>query len=374
MRNSGTSARYDRLRDIMRQEKLDAIVAVSPENVFYMAETYIETQKSLRDRLAIALLPLESDPVMIGCVIEENTIEDETWIRDKRYYFEFRESPIRFLADAIVEKNLQRGRIGIELDYLSALYYEELKAALPEARLIPCVRLLEKLRSVKDEGEIALLTRAAVQTRRAFEMAVAETHIGETERMLGLRTSRHMLELGCDKVDFLVMGTARRSILVHALPDDSPLLDGEEGRIDFGGLFGNYNSDVARTFVMGNAPAKHQDVFSRMVEAYRDAIDACRIGNPANAPYFAAKKRCEALNLPFNRVHEGHGLGIGGHEHPILAPDNTALLEENMVMCVEHAVHVDGYRYHVEDLIRVTKNGPVVLSEPEFNPRLLHIL
>ena len=44
-----------------------------------------------------------------------------------------------------------------------------------------------------------------------------------------------------------------------------------------------------------------------------------------------------------------------------------------MVMCVEHAVHVDGYRYHIEDLIRITPNGPVILSEPDFNPRLLHI-
>lgn len=62
MRNSGKSLRYERLKLVMQREKLDAMVAVSPENVFYMAETYIETQKSLRSRLAIALLPLEAEP------------------------------------------------------------------------------------------------------------------------------------------------------------------------------------------------------------------------------------------------------------------------------------------------------------------------
>lgn len=373
MRNSGKSLRYERLKLVMQREKLDAMVAVSPENVFYMAETYIETQKSLRSRLAIALLPLEAEPVMIGCVIEENTIEDETWIRDKHYYFEFRESPVRLLADAILERGLQNSRIGIELDYLSALYFNELKAYLPQTEFIPCVNLFEQVRAVKDAHEIELLAKAASCTRQAFERAVAETHIGETERTLSLRTSKHMLDLGCDKVDFLVMGTGKRSILVHALPDDSPLTDGEEGRIDFGGLFGNYNSDVARTFVIGNADVKHRDVFSRMVEVYRAAIDACRIGNPANSPYFVAKKKSEELKLPFNRVHEGHGLGLACHEHPILSPDNHCLFEEDMVMCVEHAVHVDGYRYHIEDLIRITPNGPVILSEPDFNPRLLHI-
>ena len=373
MSDLGCSKRYDRVKSLMREQGLDAVVAVSPENVFYMAETFIETQKSLRDRLAIALLPLEADPVMIGCVIERNTIEHETWIRDKRFYFEFRESPVRFLADAIREKKLEHGRIGIELDYLSALYYTELREYLPDTEFIPCVKLFEHVRAVKDAGEIELLAHAAQATRQAFEMAVAETHVGETERTLGLRTSKHMLDLGCDKVDFLVMGTGERSILVHALPDDSPLCDGEEGRIDFGGLFGNYNSDVARTFTIGRPDPKFEDVFSRMVEAYRAAIAACQVGAPANAPYLAAQQMCQKVGLPFDRVHEGHGLGIGGHEYPILAPDNQYLLEEDMVMCVEHAVHVDGRRYHVEDLIRVTKNGPVILSEPDFDPRLLRI-
>ena len=369
----GWSTRYEKCKTYMQAESLDAVIAVSPENVFYMAETFIETQKSLRDRLAIALLPLESDPVIIGCVIERNTIENETWIGDKRYYVEFQQSPVQLLADALVEKGLGRGRLGIELDYLSALYFAQLRELLPDAEFIPCVKLFERIRSVKDEGEIRLLTHAAQVTRQAFELAVAETHVGESERDLAKRTMKHMIDLGCEKVDFLAMGTAERSVLVHAIPGDFPLVDGEEGRIDFGGLFGNYNSDVARTFTIGRPDPKFDDVFSRMAEAYRAAIDVCRVGNPANAPYFTAKKKSEELGLPFDRLHEGHGLGIGCHEFPILEPGNSFLLEENMVMCVEHAVHVGGYRYHVEDLIQVTKNGPVILSEPDFNPRLLRI-
>lgn len=372
-RRAGYSARYERCKPYLQEASLDAVVAVSPENVFYMAETYLETQKSLRDRLAMALLPLEAEPVMIGCIIERNTIEQETWIRDKRYYVEFQQSPIELLAEALREKGLERGRVGIELDYLSALYAAELRERLPDLQMVPCVKLFERIRSVKEPEEIRLLARGAQATRRAFELAVEETHVGDTERDLAKRTMKHMIDLGCEKVDFLALGTAERSVLVHAVPGDAPLLDGEEGRIDFGGLFGNYNSDVARTFTIGRVQPKFEDVFSRMAEAFRAAVDACRVGSPVRGPYLAAQRKSMELGLPFDRMHEGHGLGIGCHEFPILEPKNDSLFEENMVVCVEHAVHVDGYRYHVEDLIQLTKDGPVILSDPDWNPRLLHI-
>lgn len=368
------TTRYLRLKDEMSAQHFDAMVAVSPENVFYMAQTYIETQKSLRDRLAIALLPLEQDPVMIACVIEQNTVEAETWIQDRRYYVEFQQSPIQFLAQAIRERGLSRGRVGIELDYLSALWFMELNEALPDVEFVPCVQTFERLRSRKDKAELDLLTRAAQSTLKAFETALEETAPGDTERQLGNRTAQHMLDLGCDKVDFLMMGTGPRSLMAHALPDDSPLALGEVGRIDFGGLFGNYNSDVARTFTIGKPAPKQLDIFQRMTEVYLAAISSCQIGVPVNTPYLIAQQLSKSLKLPFSRVHEGHGLGIGGHEHPILSPNNTALFEEDMVLCVEHAVHVDGRRYHVEDLIHITRNGPMILSDPDFRPRLLELV
>lgn len=368
------TVRYLRLKKEMNAQHLDATVAVSPENVFYMAQTYIETQKSLRDRLAIALLPLEQDPVMIACVIEQNTVDAETWIQDRRYYVEFQQSPVQFLAQAIRDRGLSQGRVGIELDYLSALYFMELKEALPDVEFVPCVQTFEHLRSRKSEAEIKLLTQAAQSTLKAFETAIEETAPGDTERQLANRTSRHMLDFGCDKVDFLMMGTGSRSLLVHTLPDDSPLVPGEVGRIDFGGLFGNYNSDVARTFTIGKPTSKQLDIFQRMTEVYLAAISSCRVGAPVSAPYLIAQQLSKSLKLPFNRVHEGHGLGISGHEHPILSPNNTALFEEDMVLCVEHAVHVDGRRYHVEDLIHITRNGPMILSDPDFRPRLLEIV
>lgn len=375
MKNSGKSTRFDRIRQEMPKHGLDVVIAISPENVLYFGETYIQTQKSIRDRLAIAILPLEQDPTMIACVIEEHTVEDETWIQDKRYYFEFKESPIQFMIDALAEKGLTDKKIGIELDYLSAHYYRELMEKLPNAQLYSGADVFNVVRSIKEPEEIKKLQYAAIATRTAFEQAASETHVGDLESDFGKRIAKRMIDAGCATIEFLVMGTGDRSILVHGLPADVPMQNGTHGRIDFGGLFDHYFSDVARTFCIGKPNPKHLDVFSRMLEAYKSAIDACVVGAPANAPFFAAKQKCAEVGIPFNRVHEGHGLGLSVHEYPMLAPGNTSLLEENMVMCVEHAVHVDGFRYHIEDLIQITKTGPVILSEPDgFDPKMHFIV
>lgn len=87
-------ARYQRCKPYMEQQGLDALIALSPENVLYFAETYIQTQTSIRERLAIAVMPLDSDPAMIACKIEEPTVEAESWIKDKRYFVELQCSPI----------------------------------------------------------------------------------------------------------------------------------------------------------------------------------------------------------------------------------------------------------------------------------------
>ena len=101
-----TSARYERLKKVLEKEKLDVVVALSPENTLYFAETYILTQASIRDRLEIAVLPLEKEPYMIGCSIEQPTIESETWITDRYFYTEFLENPIEILADVLKKRGL----------------------------------------------------------------------------------------------------------------------------------------------------------------------------------------------------------------------------------------------------------------------------
>lgn len=188
---SKTNQRYERCKKYMSQEGLDVVIALSPENVLYFGETYISTQKTIRDRLAMVVLPLELDPTIIACIIEKNTVAKESWIEDIRTYIEFKESPMEFLADVLIEKGLEKKRVGIELDYLMAHYYKELVELLPNTEFVLCTKVFDKVRMIKEKREIELLAYAGSATRKAFEAAVLATKPGDTEKDLSKRAIKN---------------------------------------------------------------------------------------------------------------------------------------------------------------------------------------
>ena len=57
----------------------------------------------------------------------------------------------------------------------------------------------------------------------------------------------------------------------------------------------------------------------------------------------------------------------------MLVAGETKTLEEDMMLCYEIRTIVDGYRYHIEDLIHITAGGHEVLSQPELDPTILWI-
>jgi Xaa-Pro dipeptidase len=368
-------SRYDRLKKHMEKEGLDVAVVISPENTLYFAETYIMTQTDIRDRLAIVVLPLVGEPTMIACGIEKGTVDTETWIKDKRYYIEFQESPIQFLAEVLKEKGFEKKKVGIELDYLMAHYYIELIERMPKANFVSCIRLFDKVRMIKEDKEIAILSKAANITRESFEKALKEVHPGCTEKEFANKVKINMLNGGIDKITFFVMGSGEKSVQVHALPNDTIMEDGEVMRLDFGGSYiGNYNSDFARTVMIGKPNPKYLDIYNRVTEVYQYVMSCMKIGVTAAELYNICLRKFKEYNLPFSTPHIGHSLGIGLHEFPMLSPKEDFALEENMVFNLEPVVMTEGRMFHIEDLVQITPDGPKILSNHTFDPGVPSIL
>lgn len=368
MLDESRGARYKRCKPYMEQQGLDALVALSPENVLYFAETYLQTQTSIRERLAIAVMPLASAPAMIACKIEESSVENETWVEDRRYFVELQTSPIALLAEVLREKHLENKRIGIELNYLMATYYQELVSLLPNAEFVQCSRIFDQVRAIKEMREIKQLALAGRNTVRAMEAAVCMSRVGQSENDLAVRIVKNMYDNGCQQMEFMCLGSGLRSEMAHCEP--SPFVSLEDGsviHIDFGGKFNHYNSDISRGILVGKPNPKHVDIYKRLTDCYVKGIEQLRPGARACDIYQFTKKEFERAGIPFTMSLVGHGLGIGVHELPMLVPSETKGLEEDMMLCYEIRTIVDGYRYHIEDLIHITKNGWEILSQPELD-------
>lgn len=364
--------RFARCREYMAKENYAATIAVSPENTLYFTECYLMTQTDLRLRLAMAVMPVESDPVMIACKVESGSVEEETWIRDKRYYVEFQTSPVALLVEVLKEKGLEGKKIGIETDYLMACYYQELISLMPTTEFVLCTELFDKVRMLKEQKEIDLLAFAAKKTIKAFDAACMMTSPGETEKALSKRVVDNLL-LSAEKLDFMCLSAGPRSMEVHGMPGDYPLEAGEIARIDYGGQFHHYITDLARTIGIGKVKGSYADTFKKFAEAYTKTYEKFAPGVAACEIFQEAKKQFDKQGLPFGNHLVGHGIGIGPHEKPVLNAIETQVLEPGMVICYEISLHKDGRRMHHEEMLAVTADGIQLLSAKEINPQMTMI-
>jgi Xaa-Pro aminopeptidase len=344
------------------------VVALSPWNTLYFAETYIMTQVSIPDRLAISVFPLEQEPAFIACGIEKKTAEVESWIGDMRFYMEFQQSPIDLLADVLEEKGLTGKKIGIELDYLMAHYYIALTKRLPKTEFVPCKRVFAKVRMIKEPQEIACLTYAATNTRQAMEKAIAEVNPGCTELAFAHRIMADMV-YGGSTGGFFVMGSGEKSLEVHALPTGNIMEDGEVMRLDLGGIYeGQYLSDMARTVMIGKENPTYLDAYNRLREVYVEVIANMTVGKASKEIFGLYASLLTKAGFECVAPHVGHSLGLEVHEYPMLSPVEDCLLQENMVFCLEPVVFAHGRMFHMEDLIQITADGPKILSNTSFDP------
>jgi Xaa-Pro aminopeptidase len=351
-----------RLACKLEESGLDAIVASSPTNFFYLSGAIIITHLPIRDRLELVWWPREGEPVLILCDHEQPPVRQQSWIEEIRTYVEFEALPMEVLADVIRERGLEGGRIGMELDYLRAWYYEELRGCLPETVFVPCDSLLDQVRMIKTAGEIGRLREVAHLTEQAIEEGLAGVRPGDTEKAIGRRIIGCVNELGADGFAEVV---AAGSNSVYSFPHSSErvLREGEVVRIDLKANWGGYASDVGRMAVVGAPTRAQQEVYGRLIEVHRGVIEALGVGVSAGWVYKTYQEQLEACGLSLALPFVGHSVGFGGQEFPVLQPLEDQQLESNMVLSLEPACDVGGARYKVEDTIWVREGGVEWLTD-----------
>ena len=352
-----------RLLRLIESARLDAVVATSFENVYYGSGAQITTQRAIPDRLAAVVWSPRRNPVFIVCSIEASLAARDSWIKDLRTYEEFVTSPAALIAEAVRELAGGRPVVGIETHHVTTHYMEELRSALPHAKFVPADGVFDRARAVKEPDEIRRLEDAAQVTDRAIWEAFSRAEAGRTERDVAADIQQRLLLAGSEGIPFCVLGAGENTALAHPHPSARPLREGDLLRVDVGGSFDGYYSDLARTMVVGRPSQKQRDVYARLWESHEAVIQAVKPGVAARSLFELCRDQFERRGLNFQMPHIGHSLGIGLHEYPLLRPQEQAELEPGMVLAIEPLHYEEtGERYHVEDLIEVTATGHRILS------------
>jgi Xaa-Pro aminopeptidase len=353
---------WDGLRQAMDAEGLEAVVAASPENFFYLSDCLLLSQKIIPSRLCMTIAPRESPPVALVCYCEERQMRQDSWMTDIRTYLEFREHPMTALARTLEEMGLSKADIGIERHFLTAADADRLGGELPRTRLRGADRLLDRVRAVKTPAELEILTRGACVTEAAIQATFQAARPGQSEKTVADDLSGRVLHAGATS-QWITLAVGSNTPVNHPFPSSKPLTPGEILRVDVGGTFQGYQSDVARTAAIATVTSDQASVYGRLREAQRQTIETARPGVRACDLYFTCGRELEKRGLSMTSQAVGHGLGIGMHEFPVLHGRETALIQAGMVLNMEPAVlDAQGFLYHLEDLFVVTEAGPRILT------------
>lgn len=173
--------------------------------------------------------------------------------------------------------------------------------------------------------------------------------------------------------------------VVHGLPSERILKEGDVIGLDLGVLYKGYNSDMAITMAVGEVSFDTKRLIMVTKKALKRGIKKVRQGNTIGDIGNTIQRYIEDQGLGVVRDLCGHGIGKELHEDPKIpnfgARHKGEVLKEGMVICLEPMVTMgdwrlkkakDGYGYatkdnsltaHFEHTIAVTKNGARVLTE-----------
>jgi Xaa-Pro aminopeptidase len=343
---------YEKARKFMEEADLQCLMATSHDNVLYTSGADLMAINMLK-RLTVIFLPLEGEAVFAVHANEAALSRRGTWIKDLRVYQggEWEPlTPVGFMAEVLQEKKLHNARLGIEMQEIPALYLEHLRRLLPAAEFVDAKPLFDRLRAVKTDWELKLLSEANMATAKAITAAFEMARPGDSERQIAQNLIRLAYEYGADQVGFITLSAGENIFETHHVPADYPIKPGDLVHVDFGCFFAGYMSDISRTAVVGPPDARQQRLYQVAVGAERAIAQAMRAGAKVIEVHQAAKDFYESQGFSYNQAFIGHGLGIGCHEFPFLgATHGDWVLEPGMFFQVEPRVRHDAITIHTED-------------------------
>ena len=347
----------------MEERGLDALLATSPENVAWASGAAPPSQKTVRSRLAAALVPRDGESELVAIALEGPVVRTQSRLGSLRLYEEFVEDPVLVFADSLLQRGLGEGIIGVEETHLSHADFGKLASALPRAQLVRADELFEELRMVKTPAEIVAIRDIGVAAERIAAEVCATFRAGATERGIANFVAERYAEAGGDGLTMLVVGSGPRSAAVNAPATSRELENGDILRLDIIGTKAHYHSDVARTMVVGDPTAEQQEVYDLLLGVHRRCLAALRPGALTTDIFAIYQDAMDAANLPSYHF-VGHGLGVTLHEDPFVNALKPIALAPGMVLCIEPLTLLEGrFGVQIEDEVLITADGYELITE-----------
>jgi len=354
-RRSGIK-RLRKLRALIAEKGLDALLISQPENLRYLSGfTGSSGWLLISGQNAI----LATDFRYVEQAKEESP--DFEIIQTKQ---ELRD----WLPDLV--SDLGWHKLGFEANFTSYEGYHKLSEAIETKQvnleLVPTTGIVEQLRSIKEPEELGFITKAVELTDAVFEQAKGIIRPGITEKEAAWEIEKLLRQEGSEGMPFeIIVASGPNSALPHARPTEKIIYSGEPVLIDMGARISGYCSDFSRTLFLGETDKTFREIYNIVLKAQTAAIERVESGMDALQADQLARSVVEQAGYGDAFGHGlGHGVGLGVHEFPTLGPSSSDSLADGMVFTIEPGIYLAGQGgVRIEDMVVLENGKAKVLSK-----------
>lgn len=381
--------KVQKIKRLLRENNIDGVIVNSPENFTYIT-AYSSHQHTVSRQAHFAVSVLdnkeESRAIAIGMDFESEAFSDymdcivkkySTWVGGKTFEEVLANKEVvsnktfvtslDVVVESIKELNLEDKKVGIELDFISATYFDSLKNALPNVDFVNVSNLFIEARSVKEDDEIEYFRKLAKVADEALLHTSQFVKEGVSERELFDIYCKKVMESGiCFPSGWSSFCAGENSGRL-CRSTDRIIKNGDVVKFD-GGVNGDtsfYTTDFSRSWIVGDAHPVLSELKQRLVEAQKLMIDSVKPGLGFDELFSIGFNYVKEKYKFYERGHLGHSISMGPQtaEAPFISLSEKRKLEAGMILCIETPCYISGFGgFNIEDMILVTEDGCEVLT------------
>ena len=324
----------------------------------------------MRERLIALLIRKGAEPELIVPAFEESDHSSHTWIKEV-IPWEEDEDPYTMISEMV-------GKQGVDAtvlldESLPLGVYWALKNAFGQIKKVLSITpILNTLRIVKSEHEVALMRKAGHIIDAAVMKSFKDAQIGMTELQVSQIVKEEIIRQNATPT-FATVQFGKNSALPHADSSASDLRKGDVILMDCGCSLDGYNTDMTRVGVVGEPTEDIELVYSIVRKAEETAIEKISRGIVCGSADGIARRVIEEAGYGDYFTHRlGHGIGLEVHEPPYLVRGNAQELGVGMCHSIEPGIYLEGqFGIRIEDLVYIREDGPEVIT---YSPKDLIVL
>jgi Xaa-Pro aminopeptidase len=368
-------AKLDRVRGLLADEGLDALVVRAPDNVLYLTNFW-----GMKGYDA-CVFPRDGEPVLICLEASEEDAARTAWTSDVRFIRGYADDdprpPFARTLDAAVAAAHPYRSVGLELSLGTqgsdrmvgepTTFTKGWFDAFPGAA--DAAPLLARARAIKTEQEVARLRIANEIAAQAMEVVRRRIEPGMTESQAAAVWQGHVHGEGTarDDVELALpfsLVWAGRGIKTFTATADLPVVEGEPVLFEIWVCADGYWADHTKNIVVGELKPEYAELEAQLMAVYADAIQSCSPGRSMAELDSTVRAGIGRMGYAGQPTHPiCHGVGARAHEPPYPHQAAGGVFEEGMVLAVEPGVYwPGGGGLRVEDNFLVTAGGAEKLS------------